>query len=83
MCTHNCSKQSCFPIVPKLACYHLGLPIINPPKPITLLGGLTSFGGAGNNYAMHVSVIVLSPIVKTLYIYTIYKLNSLTSKQHH
>ncbi|QVM07084.1 hypothetical protein D8B26_001787 [Coccidioides posadasii str. Silveira] len=44
---------SCFPIVPKLACQHLGLPIVNPPKPITLLGGLTSFGGAGNNYSMH------------------------------
>ncbi|TKA69245.1 hypothetical protein B0A55_04268 [Friedmanniomyces simplex] len=44
---------SCFPIVPKLACHHLGMPIINPPKPITLLGGLTSFGGAGNNYSMH------------------------------
>ena len=43
----------CFPIVPKLACRHLGLPILNPPKPITLLGGLTSFGGAGNNYSMH------------------------------
>ncbi|EMC96860.1 hypothetical protein BAUCODRAFT_576718 [Baudoinia panamericana UAMH 10762] len=44
---------SCFPIVPKLACEHLGLPIVNSPKPITLLGGLTSFGGAGNNYSMH------------------------------
>ncbi|KAF2201778.1 hypothetical protein GQ43DRAFT_462919 [Delitschia confertaspora ATCC 74209] len=44
---------SCFPIVPKLACHHLGLDILNPPKPITLLGGLTSFGGAGNNYSMH------------------------------
>jgi acetyl-CoA acetyltransferase len=44
---------SCFPIVPKLACKHLGLPTSNPPKPITLLGGLTSFGGAGNNYSMH------------------------------
>ena len=44
----------CFPIVPKLACHHLGLPTTNPPKPITLLGGLTSFGGAGNNYSMHV-----------------------------
>ncbi|KAK0251644.1 hypothetical protein LTR91_002434 [Friedmanniomyces endolithicus] len=29
------------------------MPIVNPPKPITLLGGLTSFGGAGNNYSMH------------------------------
>ena len=45
---------SCFPIVPKLACAHLGLSTTPPyPKPITLLGGLTSFGGAGNNYSMH------------------------------
>ncbi|KAJ5135352.1 uncharacterized protein N7515_004630 [Penicillium bovifimosum] len=44
---------SCFPIVPKLACHHLGISIREPQKPITLLGGLTSFGGAGNNYSMH------------------------------
>ena len=46
---------SCFPIVPKLACQHLGLPLTKSPKRATLLGGLTSFGGAGNNYSMHVS----------------------------
>jgi len=39
--------------VPKLAADHLGLPI-NGGKSLTLLGGLTSFGGAGNNYSMHV-----------------------------
>ncbi|KAJ5150294.1 acetyl-CoA acetyltransferase [Penicillium atrosanguineum] len=44
---------SCFPIVPKLACHHMGLSITEPKKPITVLGGLTSFGGAGNNYSMH------------------------------
>lgn len=44
---------SCFPIVPKLAASHLGLPITGGSKPLTLLGGLTSFGGAGNNYSMH------------------------------
>ncbi|KAK5175147.1 uncharacterized protein LTR77_000284 [Saxophila tyrrhenica] len=44
---------SCFPIVPKLACEHLGIPSVKGAKPITLLGGLTSFGGAGNNYSMH------------------------------
>ncbi|KAH8647817.1 thiolase [Xylariales sp. PMI_506] len=44
---------SCFPIVPKLACQHLKLSPTSPAKPITLLGGLTSFGGAGNNYSMH------------------------------
>ncbi|KAI6715055.1 hypothetical protein JHW43_002421 [Diplocarpon mali] len=30
-----------------------GLARVGQPKPITLLGGLTSFGGAGNNYSMH------------------------------
>ncbi|KAF2035702.1 hypothetical protein EK21DRAFT_96357 [Setomelanomma holmii] len=44
---------SCFPIVPKLAATHLNLPITGGPKALTLLGGLTSFGGAGNNYSMH------------------------------
>ncbi|KAH7076700.1 hypothetical protein BKA63DRAFT_510550 [Paraphoma chrysanthemicola] len=44
---------SCFPIVPKIAATHLGLPITGGKKPLTLLGGLTSFGGAGNNYSMH------------------------------
>lgn len=46
---------SCFPIVPKLAAHHLGINTEKPERPITLLGGLTSFGGAGNNYSMHVS----------------------------
>ncbi|KAF4975667.1 hypothetical protein FZEAL_7557 [Fusarium zealandicum] len=47
---------SCFPIVPKIACKHLELDMGNPGKPITLLGGLTSFGGAGNNYSLHAIV---------------------------
>ena len=45
---------SCFPIVPKLASLHLGIPVYGGKRPTTLLGGLTSFGGAGNNYSMHV-----------------------------
>ncbi|QIX01047.1 hypothetical protein AMS68_006564 [Peltaster fructicola] len=44
---------SCFPIVPKLAAEHLRISTINPTRPLTLLGGLTSFGGAGNNYSLH------------------------------
>ncbi|KAK5045901.1 hypothetical protein LTR84_008687 [Exophiala bonariae] len=44
---------SCFPIVPKIAASHLQLPITQGTKALTLLGGLTSFGGAGNNYSMH------------------------------
>ncbi|KAF7870244.1 uncharacterized protein EAF02_009434 [Botrytis sinoallii] len=47
---------SCFPIVPKLAAHHLKIPFLDPSRPITLLGGLTSFGGAGNNYSLHVSI---------------------------
>jgi hypothetical protein len=39
--------------VPKIAASHLGWPITNGEKSLTLLGGLTSFGGAGNNYSMH------------------------------
>jgi hypothetical protein len=46
---------SCFPIVPKFAASHLGIDLEKSEKPLTLLGGLTSFGGAGNNYSMHVS----------------------------
>lgn len=33
-----------------MAKHHLSLP---DTTPLTLLGGLTSFGGAGNNYSMH------------------------------
>ncbi|KAI4739645.1 hypothetical protein E4T50_09923 [Aureobasidium sp. EXF-12298] len=33
--------------------HHLGLPTGPSDNPVTLLGGLTSFGGAGNNYSMH------------------------------
>ncbi|KAK4868745.1 hypothetical protein LT330_006947 [Penicillium expansum] len=44
---------SCFPIVPKLAAQHLNLPITRGDRPLTVLGGLTSFGGAGNNYSLH------------------------------
>lgn len=56
---------SCFPIVPKLACAHLGLDIVNPSKPITLLGGLTSFGGAGNNYSMHALTAMVRDLRKS------------------
>lgn len=52
------NHRSCFPIVPKFACEHLRIPSAGGSKPITLLGGLTSFGGAGNNYSMHVSLLL-------------------------
>ena len=53
--THVANLSSrCFPIVPKLAAAHLGLPITGQENRLTVLGGLTSFGGAGNNYSLHV-----------------------------
>lgn len=55
------TQNRCFPVVPKLACQHIGLPLT---KPITLLGGLTSFGGAGNNYSMHVSSSLNISVIK-------------------
>lgn len=33
----------------------MGISVTEPNKPISLLGGLTSFGGAGNNYSGNVS----------------------------
>ncbi|CAG1980575.1 unnamed protein product [Fusarium graminearum] len=58
---------SCFPIVPKIACKHVGLDLLNPKKPITLLGGLTSFGGAGNNYSLHAIAEMVRVIRKGKY----------------
>ena len=67
---HPLKPNSCFPIVPKLACRHLDLPITSSPKPLTLLGGLTSFGGAGNNYSMHVSQLDPSSPFLSSYLHT-------------
>ncbi|KAF9776362.1 hypothetical protein IL306_005481 [Fusarium sp. DS 682] len=55
---------SCFPIVPKIACKHVGLNVQKPNKPITLLGGLTSFGGAGNNYSLH-SIAEMTRVIRS------------------
>lgn len=41
---------SCFPCVPRMAAHHLGLA---PSRPTTVTGGLTFFGGPGNNYMLH------------------------------
>lgn len=44
---------SCFPCVPKLARRYLGL---DPKVVPTVIGGLTFFGGPGNNYMTHAIV---------------------------
>jgi acetyl-CoA C-acetyltransferase len=44
---------SCFPCVVQIAAAELGLPLDDPTRPLTLTGGLTFFGGPGNNYTSH------------------------------
>lgn len=44
---------SCFPSAVQLAAREIGLPIDDPGRPLTCTGGLTFFGGPGNNYATH------------------------------
>jgi acetyl-CoA C-acetyltransferase len=44
---------SCFPAAVELAATELGLPLDDPGRPLTCTGGLTFFGGPGNNYATH------------------------------
>jgi acetyl-CoA C-acetyltransferase len=47
---------SCFPCVPKLAARHLTL---DDDTPRSLTGGLTSFGGPGNDYTTHAIVAMV------------------------
>jgi acetyl-CoA C-acetyltransferase len=49
---------SCFPAAVQLAADALGLPLDDPGRPLTATGGLTFFGGPGNNYATHGIVAV-------------------------
>jgi len=43
---------SCFPSAVQVAADELGLDV-NDPRGLTLTGGLTQFGGPGNNYSLH------------------------------
>jgi acetyl-CoA C-acetyltransferase len=43
---------SCFPSAPRIARNMLGIPK-DDPRPLTVAGGMPSFGGPGNNYALH------------------------------
>lgn len=47
---------SCFPCVPKLAVRALGLPVDVEPS---ITGGLTFFGGPGNDYMLHAVVAMV------------------------
>jgi len=43
---------SCFPSAVQVACDELGISV-DDPRGLTLTGGLTLFGGPGNNYSLH------------------------------
>jgi hypothetical protein len=51
---------SCFPCVPKMAARHLHLA---ENRHLTVTGGLTSFGGPGNNYTSHSIVAMAQGLV--------------------
>lgn len=51
---------SCFPVVPKLAAVHLG--IQDSERDLTATGGLSAFGGPGNEYSLHAIVAVTDRI---------------------
>ncbi|MBO9532323.1 MAG: hypothetical protein J7513_05025 [Solirubrobacteraceae bacterium] len=44
---------SCFPSAVQIAARELGLPSDDPSRPLTCTGGLTFFGGPGNNFGTH------------------------------
>lgn len=44
---------SCFPSAVQMAAQELGLPLTGGDRPLSSTGGLTFFGGPGNNYSTH------------------------------
>ena len=44
---------SCFPSAVQLGCAALGIDPLTDPRPPTVTGGMTFFGGPGNNYVTH------------------------------
>jgi acetyl-CoA C-acetyltransferase len=55
---------SCFPAAVELGAQELGLPFDDPARPLTCTGGLTFFGGPGNNYATH-GIIAVARALRT------------------
>jgi acetyl-CoA C-acetyltransferase len=50
---------SCFPCVPKMAREHLSL---KSDMPVTVAGGLSFFGGPGNNYMTHATAAMVQQV---------------------
>jgi acetyl-CoA C-acetyltransferase len=54
---------SCFPCAANIAAMEIGLDVNNPP-PLSITGGLSYFGGPGNNYSMHAIVHAIKRLRK-------------------
>lgn len=52
---------SCFPSAVQVACNALGL-ALDDPRGVTVTGGLTLFGGPGNNYSLHAIAEVVAQL---------------------
>ncbi|HEY1484710.1 MAG TPA: hypothetical protein VGF84_01325, partial [Micromonosporaceae bacterium] len=70
---------SCFPCVPKLASLTLGLP---PDHPMSITGGLTAFGGPGNNYSTHAIVATARRLRDGRSVGLVYGNGELVTKHH-
>lgn len=70
---------SCFPCVPKLASRHLGLP---RGARLSATGGLTAFGGPGNNYSLHAVAAVVGQIRDGRRLGLVYGNGELVTKHH-
>ena len=70
---------SCFPCVPKLAALHLGLP---RGRRLSVTGGLTAFGGPGNDYSMHALVAATRALRSGGRLALVYGNGELVTKHH-
>jgi acetyl-CoA C-acetyltransferase len=70
---------SCFPVVPKLAARSLG---VAPTVPLSVTGGLTSFGGPANNYSTHAIIATVERIRRGAGVALVYGNGELLTKHH-
>jgi acetyl-CoA C-acetyltransferase len=70
---------ACFPVVPKLASLHLGLP---RGRRLTTTGGNTAFGGPGNNFSLHAIASVSDELRRGHDIGLVYANGEYVTKHH-
>lgn len=70
---------SCFPVVPKLAASYLDRPL---GAELTATGGLSAFGGPGNNYSMHALAAVTDRLRTDPGIGLVYANGGMLTKHH-